>query len=193
MLHKKIFRKTSFKKNSKTNQHKSCNTATSLKTFRKNNILISEKEGRNKNYKLNLNNEITKNSLIITELLRTNNYLKKNKIIKTLLFTNKSLILFGSYANNTQKTNSDIDLFLIGKLTEKEKQELKKISQTLNMEINIKSQNKFEINPLTKEIIQNHIVLSNAEEFVNNLWNHYNEIENKMVSETKEWNNFNKS
>ena len=89
----------------------------------------------------------------------------------------------GSYAKRTFKEDSDIDLFYLGLIKEKEIQEIKKIGKTYGKVINIKKSTftNFESgirkkDPLIIEIIKNHILLQNPEPFVNALWRYYHEI-----------------
>src|SRR4030066_841771 len=95
-------------------------------------ILQSTKVGRNKHYRLNQDNILTKYYLTTTEELVIIEYLEKNQFIKKLaehlnsLDTPNPLILFGSYADNSATEDSDIDLFSIGTLTKNQLSHIKK-------------------------------------------------------------------
>ena len=136
------------------------------------NILKSRIEGRNKLYCLNLENKSQIQSyLIAVESLRTFSFYEKNPIIKEIIskIGTNILIIFGSYAKNLQKKDSDLDLLAIGSYEEKNIKELEKI---YNLEINIK---KYDISifkspdHLFKEVIKDHIIAKGGEDFVKNL------------------------
>ncbi|MBU0460660.1 MAG: hypothetical protein KJ771_07695, partial [Nanoarchaeota archaeon] len=80
------------------------------------------------------------------------------------------------------KEDSDIDLFYLGQLTDKEIQNIKKIGKTYGKTINVKKSTlkNFELglrkkDPLIIETIKNHIILQNPEQFINALWRFYDE------------------
>jgi predicted nucleotidyltransferase len=149
-------------------------------------ILQHEKVGRNKQYLLNKTNILTKYYLATTEQLATINYLEKNFIIKKLaehlnnLDTATPIILFGSYAKSYATEESDIDLFCIGTLTKDQTRQIKKFETTFGKKINIKTATTENFNTglrtgdiLIKEIVKNHIILSNPDPFVTMLWRTY--------------------
>lgn len=157
-----------------------------LRRLEKNRILISRKIGRNKQYLLNPDNIITKDYLIITEKFETIRYLQKNFLIKKiseqLLTLNLigSIMLFGSYAKDYATEASDIDILHLGKLTETQIQEIRKMGKTYGKEINVKTATIDTFinglksgDTLAKEIVKNHIALQNPEPFVNLCWRHY--------------------
>jgi len=139
-------------------------TANHLQSLEKEGILKSKIQGKNKNYFLNLENkEIVKNYILAVEHLRTVEFYKKNLIIKEISekineHITGSALIFGSYAKNSQKKNSDLDILVIGKCNEKE---IEKIGKTYNLEINLKIYPKFESDLLIKEAIKNHIFIKN--------------------------------
>lgn len=159
-----------------------------LRRLEKNRIFLSKKVGKNKEYKLNPNNSLTKHYLTVTEELTTIEYLNKNFLIKKITDTlsnlnlTRPLILFGSYAKNHATKTSDIDLFYLGKLEQKQLSEIKKHDRTYGKEINIKTSTIKNFihglrtgDILTKEIIKNHIILQNPSSFINLLWRCYTE------------------
>ncbi len=159
-----------------------------LKSLEKDKILKSKKSGKNKEYFLNFENIITKNYLLFSELLETTRYLEENFLIKKIteeifnLNLKGTIILFGSYAKKTYKEDSDIDLFYLGRIKDKDVKKIKSIGKIYGKIINIKKttlknfktglKNK---DPLIIEIIKNHIILQKPEEFINTLWRHYDE------------------
>lgn len=160
-----------------------------LKELKKDRVLVTRILGKNKVYSLNFDNIITKSYLHLAETVKAISYLEEIFLIKkiaTEIFSLKlrgTFILFGSYAKKTFKEDSDIDIFYIGEIKEKEIQEIKKIGKTYGKMINIKKSaiNNFESgirnkDPLITEIIKNHILLQNQEQFIDALWRYYNEI-----------------
>lgn len=157
-----------------------------LKRLETSKILTSRKVWRNKEYRINFNNFVTKEYLIVTEKLKTIFYLEKNflskKISEQLLNLNipGSFVLFGSYAKNYATEASDIDLFHLGKLSESQIEEVKKIGKIYGKEINVKisSIENFEDglrtgDTLIKEVIGGHIILQNPDSFVNAIWRYH--------------------
>jgi len=82
----------------------------------------------------------------------------------------------------TFKEDSDIDLFYLGKNTDKDIENIKSVGKIYGKAINVKRStlNNFETglrkkDPLIIEIIKKHILLQNSEQFINELWKFYNE------------------
>ncbi|PIN87957.1 hypothetical protein COV12_01090 [Candidatus Woesearchaeota archaeon CG10_big_fil_rev_8_21_14_0_10_32_24] len=159
-----------------------------LNVLGKDKILISKTVGKNKLYLLNFENIITKNHITFSEIVETTTFLEDIFLIKKItqeIFNLKlsgTIILFGSYAKRTFKDDSDIDLFYLGQISDKEIQDIKSIGKTYGKTINIKKSTlkNFELglrkkDPLTIEIIKNHIILQNQEQFINALWRFYDE------------------
>ena len=157
-----------------------------LKRLEELKILKAEIVGKNKQYTLNKDNILTKYYLIATEELVTIDNLEKTYLIKKLAehlnnidFPNP-LIIFGSYAKSYATEESDIDLFSIGKLTENQQNHIKKFEATFGKKINIKTATTENFNAglrtgdiLLKEVVANHIVISNPDPFVTVLWRQY--------------------
>jgi predicted nucleotidyltransferase len=159
-----------------------------LKALEKDKILIPKTIGKNKQYSLNFENIITKNYLTLSETVETTTFLEEifliKKITKEIFNLNLSgtIILFGSYAKKTFKDDSDIDLFYLGQITDKEIQNIKSIGKIYGKTINVKKSTlkNFESglrkkDPLIIEIIKNHIIVQSPEQFVNSLWRFYDE------------------
>jgi len=160
-----------------------------LNALEKDKVLIAKTMGKNKVYALNLDNTLTKNYLIISELVESILFQEQVFLIKKIttetskLHLSGSLILFGSYTKKTFKEYSDIDLFYVGELNEAEITKIKDIGKTYGKTINLKTttiQN-FE-NGLRKkdalviEVIKYHLILQNQDTFINALWKYYHEI-----------------
>lgn len=157
-----------------------------LKELEKDRVLVTKMEGKNKVHSLNLDNIITKSYLILAETVKAILYLEDVFLVKkitTEIFNLKlygTFVLFGSYAKKTFKEDSDIDIFYIGEIKEKEIQEIRKIGKTYGKMINLKKStiNNFESgvrnkDTLITEIIKNHILLQNPEQFIDTLWRYY--------------------
>jgi len=153
--------------------------ALTLAKLEKEGVLKSKKQGNMKYFKLNLENSQIKDIIILAELTKKINFMKKNRKIASLFHKDDRIIgVFGSYARGTQKEDSDLDLFIIGK---KIKQDYDKNGALFDVNVSVKyfTEKEFaklisEDNPLCEEIINNHITIFNAEKFVNIAWrNHY--------------------
>jgi len=160
-----------------------------INALEKDRILNLKKIGKNKICTLNLDNFLVKNYLILAETNESAIYQKDIFAIKKInteisyLNLEGTIVLFGSYAKRTFTKNSDIDLFYLGKISDKEIQEVKNIGKQYGKTINIKKStiNYFydglrKKDSLIIEIIKNHILLQNGEQFINLLWRYYNEI-----------------
>ena len=160
-----------------------------LKSLEKDKILVSKIIGKNKVYSLNLDNIITKNYIVLSELAESISFLEQIFLIKKIyskifkLNLNATIILFGSYAKRTFKQDSDIDIFCLGDVKQSEIDHIKKIGQIYGKTINVKKAalKNFEEgikkkDALILEIIKDHILLNNIELFINALWRYYNEI-----------------
>ena len=153
--------------------------ALTLDHLEKEGILKSRKQGNIKYFHLNLENSEIKDILTSVELTRKINFLKKQRKLATIFKKDQRIVgIFGSYAKGSQKTNSDLDIFIIGK---KIKDDYEQKGRTFDLKISIKyfTEKKFndllrKKNPLINEIIKSHILLFNTEKFVNLSWsNHY--------------------
>lgn len=150
------------------------NIALTLEELEKAGILSSKTKGNIRYFSLNKLNPLYKKYILLEEVERSIEFLKDNPKISQILDKidkNKKIIcIFGSYAKGIQKKDSDLDLFIVGKFDESE---IKKIGRDYHLDINVKggSMSDFvsslrEKNPLMKEILENHVLISGYEEFV---------------------------
>ena len=159
-----------------------------LKKLEDEKILFSKQVGKSKVYSLNLDNNQTKELILLSEKKKTLEMLNKEFFIKKIYdkYTQSSLngclILFGSYASGTSTKESDIDLFHIGEINDNEKRIIKDLGETYDKEIHLTIMSLKEFreqlrkqNILIKEIIKNHIILFNHDLLINELWRYYNE------------------
>ena len=144
-----------------------------LNQLEKEKIIKAKREGKNRYYFLNLQNVKTKFYLLIAEIYKTLNFLERHPVFNLFLKEkiNSCLVIFGSFAEFKESKTSDLDLLIIGnepsfvllpykihkiKLT---KSEFRKA--LINNE------------PLIKEIIKNHIILTRHSFFLEELWDYY--------------------
>lgn len=153
--------------------------SSTLRFINKNkNLFNIEKKGSVKLISLNLNNNIVKNYLIISERKETENYIQKNPVFtiisREIISGDYSLVLFGSRANDEHREKSDIDLCVINNF----EIDFSRLEILTKLEINpvFFSVKEFEImlrekeHNLAKEIIKKHIILHGEEFFWNIIW-----------------------
>jgi len=145
-----------------------------LEQFTKAKILQEEKKERFLFYRLNLENPLTKEYLILCEKERLLNFLEKNTLFSRLyyelsqFFKDSKIMLFGS----SVETNDyeDIDLLIFSKNKEI-KQTLRKFNQTYTKKIHlVQTEEKDLTKTLIQEIKQKHIIFNNHEYFMEILY-----------------------
>ncbi len=147
-----------------------------LNELAKSNLLNYRTEGKNKMFYLDLEKQSSKNILNIIENHKALKFLLENRdvsvIINEIVLRCKSLILFGSYAKETQSKDSDLDIAIIGS-----KKGIDDIKRRQSIEINEHKISYSELgmllkkeNPLAIEIAENHIFFGNISELVDTLW-----------------------
>jgi len=152
--------------------------ALSLNELEKEGILKSKKEGNMKFFKLNLENTEIKDIILAAEINRKILFLKKfRKLAHIFKKDERTVGIFGSYAKETQKEDSDIDLFIIG---EKHRKDYDIVGKSLDLNVSIKYFSEKEFismlenkNNLLKEILESHILIFGFESFINMAWNSY--------------------
>lgn len=134
------------------------------------NILKYDLEGRNKSYYLNFEDPLTFQLVKLAEEFTALNLMQNSEIkslIKDFDGLYESLIIFGSFANNKQKKDSDLDLVFVGSSnTLKLKQIFKLKSREINAEFITLSDFKKSFkdkNSLSIEIMKNHILFGNVD------------------------------
>jgi predicted nucleotidyltransferase len=157
-----------------------------LNNLEKTKVLVSKEVGKSKVFSLNLENNQIRELLSIAEKKGSLELLNKEIFIKKIyeeflkLNLMGSLVLFGSYASETNTKESDIDLLWLGNLKETEIKKIKNFGKMYNKEIHLVSMSfkEFDVQlskggALIKEIVNNHIVLSNSDLFVNEMLRYY--------------------
>ncbi|MFH1365002.1 MAG: nucleotidyltransferase domain-containing protein [archaeon] len=154
----------------KMNQKTVSNT---LNNLEKEGILKYSTEGKNKYYSLNMLNLEIKDIIKIVELARKNKFIAKNPKLKDLFYSLEKkasgiVIIFGSYADYTSNKSSDLDVLIIGKITD-----IKDLEEIYKIKINVIKSKLENINKqdiFIKEVINNHIILKGVEEFIELIW-----------------------
>ncbi|MFH1399477.1 MAG: nucleotidyltransferase domain-containing protein [Candidatus Woesearchaeota archaeon] len=141
-------------------------------------VIESKTKGKIKAYKIKLS-EFTKKYLVFVEQHKAISLLENNLMLKEIIEKitpniNGIGIIFGSYAKGTQNKESDLDIFVAGDYN---REEIKKVSRILGIAISVKCypMETFEKNInkdiLLKEILKNHIVFVNVEQFIQKVLN----------------------
>jgi predicted nucleotidyltransferase len=145
-----------------------------LKELEEEGILKSKTEGKNKLYFFNLDNKlILSNFISIIEHSKANLFYKKNPLIKEIAIKiigkcEGIILIFGSYAKKINKTDSDLDIFIVGNYDE---DYINSLSELYKVKISVKNYSLLEFKrslsePFILEIKKDHILLKGTEEFV---------------------------
>lgn len=148
-----------------------------LKELTKVNMVSYEIEGKNKKYYLDIRKKDTRIILDIIENQKAFEFYHKNKsaavAINELLDYCDSIIIFGSYASGKFGEGSDLDLVIF----EGDKGKLAKVisKQIIKINEHYTDYEEFEMllkkrNPLTVEILKNHILMGDVSRIVNIFW-----------------------
>lgn len=145
-----------------------------IKGMIKDNLISKEKIGHSIVCRLNMENDKAKALMILNEVNKKQEFLKKNRELKLITDEIKikadSIAIFGSYAKNTQAKGSDIDLLILKKTRADITGFVRAIHAKYGKEISPIIITKEELKknkPLLMEIIKYHIILSGFEDFIN--------------------------
>lgn len=144
-----------------------------LARLEKKGILESKTKGKIKAYSIK-KSFLSRDFFVLTEQYKKIQFLDKNHLVKEVFeksdnYLNGIVIIFGSYAKEIQKSDSDLDLFIVGKYDE---DKIKDVGKMYGIIINIKSypldvfEKEIQEDILLKEIVENHVVVKGVEEFV---------------------------
>ena len=144
-----------------------------LNHLEKENILKFSFEGKNKYYHLNKFNPNIKEVIKLMEINLKISFIEKNKKIRALFGELEQraqgiLVIFGSYAKDTNTENSDLDVFIAGKISN-----IEDLENLYNIKINVVKSDKGKFDKkehLIMEIIKNHILLKGVEELIDLIW-----------------------
>lgn len=155
-----------------------------LLKLRHDNIILSEPNGKNVEYMLNLNNQAGKFLIISAEAYKSLLFIESKFIIKKLIgvldFESDSIvILFGSFVKGAEDKKSDIDLLVFGN-TKPNAEDIALAGAVISRKISI---NYFKManfrnmlvshDTILLEAISNHILLKGIDIFCWNLWDYY--------------------
>lgn len=156
-----------------------------IKKLEKQKLILTKSVGKSIICSLNKNNNLTKQYLTIASESYKDYCLGKKPLIRKIYEIIKedvskrlSVILFGSYAKGKEQKHSDIDLAFISDSKQKIKKiqkEFRAIEQIYDIEINLmvftekqfSSMLRAKEENVGKQILKNHIILSNPELFWN--------------------------
>ncbi len=136
-------------------------------------VLESVTKGKIKSYKIKRSG-VAKDYLVFVEQYKKIAFLAKHALISEVIGKITSHIagvgvIFGSYAKGTEKKGSDLDVFVIGSFDEKG---INEVSRLYGLEINVKNYparifgKSIQNDVLVREVLDNHVVFRNADEFV---------------------------
>lgn len=141
------------------------NITRKIKELEKENVVDYKEEGKNKRYFLKKTIE-AKNYVFSAENYKLNKLLKKYPILRNTIEKiqkNKKVdlaILFGSYAKNDAKEDSDIDIYI-----ETTNNKIKEEVSLINSKLSIKIGKYDKTNLLIKEIEKNHVIIKGIERY----------------------------
>lgn len=136
-----------------------------LADFENKGVLQSKTRGKIKAYSLR-DTEMAKEYLILVEQYKLLTFLEEHPLIKEIVAKIQEHIkgigvIFGSYAKGLEKKSSDLDIFIAG---EYNGEEVKKISKTYGLDLNVKQYPLKEFKKairediLIKEVLENHVI-----------------------------------
>lgn len=141
-----------------------------LLLLEKEGIVRSSMSGKNKIYSLNMANKLEVVSfLTMVEQAKALAFYGDNQLVRDISLKlsgkcNGVLAIFGSYAKGKQKENSDLDIFIAGNADLKW---IDQLSKMYRIEINVKVFPDLKrIDTLFQEVIKDHIIIKNTEQFV---------------------------
>ncbi len=138
-----------------------------LNSLEQRGIIKFKREGKNKIYFFNKANGLWKEVAKLIEIEKKSGFLERHRAKQDLFFrleerTNGALIIFGSYASESETTSSDLDILIT-----KDMGDFQDLEKLYGIKINpIKIKRNFsKEDPLIKEVVENHIILKGLEEF----------------------------
>jgi predicted nucleotidyltransferase len=142
-----------------------------LNNLKKNNVVDSRKEGKNKIFYLK-KNLVSHTYILQSELHKLTKLLRKHPEFEIIFeeviskTDEKLVVLFGSYAKGLAKKGSDIDIYI-----ETKSRNVKKVVEDVHSKINVKIGTFDTKSPLIKEIIKDHVIIKGIEVFYEMLKN----------------------
>ena len=146
-----------------------------LDNLEKKTVLESQTKGKIRTYKIR--KSITSlQYLVLTEHYRTLVFMEKHPVVREIISKIRPGVsgvglIFGSYAKGLETSESDLDVFVVG--DECDRKGIRNVSKLYGIEINVKNypvklfEENLRSDILIKEVLEDHIVFSNAESLVN--------------------------
>jgi len=147
------------------------NVALTLIELQKQGILSCKIRGNRKYYSINFSNLLVKDYLVLFELQKKIMFLEKHKnlIDFSREVEGEVVCVFGSYAKNSQRKNSDLDVFIVGKT---DSQKMIKTGgkfgfkvQVFNLSLNDFKKSVLSKSTLVQEILDSHVILRGVDKF----------------------------
>ncbi len=154
-----------------------------LRRLERVNVLSSALKGKNKEYRLNLNNFAAKYYMTMAEAFFTISFLDKNFQIKKIISEINGkidgiILLFGSFAKGYATKESDIDIFFIA--DKFDRSVIEEVGDVIGRRISVKSSSKQQFlnglknaDPLISEVALGHITLKGMDDFCDIMWDFY--------------------
>ena len=136
-----------------------------LDNLKKENVIDSRKEGKNKIFFVK-KNLVSRTYILQAELHKLTKLLRRNPELSIIFeevlkkSDEKLVVLFGSYAKGLAKKDSDIDIYI-----ETKSRNVKKTIEEIHSKINVKIGTFDTKSPLIKEIIKDHVIIRGIEVF----------------------------
>ena len=136
-----------------------------LDNLKKEKVIDSRKEGKNKIFYLK-KNLVSRTYILQAELHKLTKLLRQNPELSIIFeevlkkSDEKLVVLFGSYAKGLAKKDSDIDIYI-----ETKSRNVKKTIEEIHSKINVKIGTFDTKSPLIKEIIKDHVIIRGIEVF----------------------------
>ena len=136
-----------------------------LDNLKKENVIDSRKEGKNKIFYLK-KNLVSRTYILQAELHKLTKLLRQNPELSIIFeevlkkSDEKLVVLFGSYAKGLAKKDSNIDIYI-----ETKSKNVKKTIEEIHSKINVKIGTFDTKSPLIKEIIKDHVIIRGIEVF----------------------------
>lgn len=155
-----------------------------MKRLERMGVLYSSFKGRNKEYRLNMGNSITKHYIALAEHMASIKFLERSFLIKKIAeniekATDGIVILFGSFAKGIAGKGSDIDLLIVSD-SKVDSKMIVDAGKLVGREVNIVKMTKArfsaglrEHDPLVLETVMSHVLLKNVDAFCEILWDYY--------------------
>ena len=136
-----------------------------LNNLKKENVLDSRTEGKNKIFFLK-KNLVSRAYILQAELHKLTKLLRQSPELSVIFeeilkkTDERLIVLFGSYAKGLAKKDSDIDIYI-----ETKNRNVKRIIEDIHSKINVKIGAFDTKSPLIKEIIKDHVIVRGIEVF----------------------------